>query len=65
MFSDSLKDATQQNHRELEKLIIPKIKAIQCEQDYVNLLKLFYSYFGGLEVRVQAVLGRADYWRGL
>lgn len=56
MFSDTLKEETQQNHVDLEKKIVPRIKAIQSEQDYITLLKLFYSYFGALETLVQSVL---------
>ncbi|MES3016491.1 MAG: biliverdin-producing heme oxygenase [Bacteroidota bacterium] len=56
MFSDTLKDATQQNHQDLEKIIVPKIRSIRSEPDYVNLLNLFYSYFGGLEARVQSAV---------
>lgn len=56
MFTDILKESTQQNHLELEKKIIPKLRSIRSESDYVSLLNLFHSYFGGLELKVQSVL---------
>ncbi len=49
MFSEKLKEETKTNHQRLEHLLIPKIKSIKTTDDYLWLLRVFYSYFGALE----------------
>jgi len=53
MIADQLKEFTRADHQHLEKLIISKIKNIRNNEDYVNILQLFYGYFGALEERIQ------------
>lgn len=49
MLSEKLKEETKQNHQILEKALVGNLKAIRDKEAYVELLKLFYGYFGGLE----------------
>jgi heme oxygenase len=49
MFTDTIKIATLENHQQVEKLLVGKMKNIRSTEDYVELLKMFYSYFSGLE----------------
>lgn len=49
MLSTKLKEETKNNHQILEKALVSHLKAALTVQQYVNLLKLFYGYFGGLE----------------
>jgi heme oxygenase len=56
MLSDKLKEETKHNHQILEKALIGNLKAIRSQQEYANLLKLFYGYFGGLETRINETI---------
>lgn len=56
MFSERLKEETKENHQALERLLIPRIKAIKTKDDYSSLLSLFYKYFGGLEQKIDRVV---------
>jgi len=56
MLSDKLKEATQTNHQQLEKALVGRMKATRSEQEYIDLLKIFYSYFGGLEIMINQVI---------
>jgi len=53
MISDQLKEQTKSNHQSLEKKLIGKMRAMRNKQDYIDLLTIFYSYFGGLEQLIQ------------
>lgn len=57
MISELIKENTQAQHQALESAMIRRIKAIEQPADYVEILKVFYSYFGGLERRIQEKLG--------
>ncbi|QES87646.1 biliverdin-producing heme oxygenase [Rhizosphaericola mali] len=48
-----LKENTVVAHQELEKLIVANLKEIRNTKDYVNFLKLFYSFFVGLESAIE------------
>ncbi len=52
MLSENLKKETLANHQQLEKMLVVKMKSIRSPQDYVDLLQLFYTYFGGLETLI-------------
>ncbi|WP_454804142.1 biliverdin-producing heme oxygenase [Mucilaginibacter phyllosphaerae] len=56
MLSDKLKEETKTNHQILEKALVGQLKAVRTTQEYANLLKLFYGYFGGLETRINEVI---------
>jgi heme oxygenase (biliverdin-IX-beta and delta-forming) len=49
MLSEILKEKILIKHQELEKKLVVKMRAMSTIDDYVLLLQLFYSYFGGLE----------------
>lgn len=55
MLSTTLKEETKDLHVALEKAMVPMIKDIRVREDYVKVLELFYSYFGGLEKKVETV----------
>lgn len=57
MIADLIKENTHAQHQSLEALMIRQIKAIKDAGDYIELLKIFYSYFGGLETRIDATIG--------
>lgn len=52
MLSETLKEETKDLHVALEKVMVPMIKNIRGNQDYVKVLELFYSYFGALERKI-------------
>jgi len=64
MFTNKIKEATLQNHQQTEKVLVGKMKSMRSKQDYINLLNLFYGYFGGLELHIERyinVSNLADY----
>ncbi len=52
LLSQQLKEETVTTHRQLEGMMIPAIKNIQTREDYIQLLLLFYTFFGGLELLI-------------
>lgn len=56
MLSITLKEETKDLHVALEKAMVPMIKGIQTSEDYVKVLGLFYSYYGGLENRLGKIV---------
>ncbi len=56
MLNERIKSATKNGHQELEKEVIYRIKAIENNKDYAELLKYFYSYFLTLEASIEAHL---------
>ncbi|MCJ8210851.1 biliverdin-producing heme oxygenase [Mucilaginibacter sp. RS28] len=52
MLADVIKEQTTAHHQGLEKKIISRLKSLSSAEDYINLLQLFYSYFGGLEDQI-------------
>jgi heme oxygenase len=52
MLADHLKTETLLNHQQLEKLLVGRMKAIRSKEEYLQLLQLFYGYFGGLEKKI-------------
>jgi heme oxygenase len=60
MLADQLKTDTLENHQQLEKMLVVRMKAIRSAADYANLLQLFYSYFGGLEEKIDQYIGNAE-----
>jgi heme oxygenase len=50
--SQELKQYTQKNHLQLEKVMVNEIHKITSELGYVLFLKIFYGYFAGLEVNI-------------
>lgn len=52
MLSEKLKENTKQYHQLLEKKMVVKMKSITTLSEYVQLLSLFYSFFGGLELSI-------------
>lgn len=59
MLAEQLKKDTLTNHQQLEKMLVVRMKAIRTKQDYINLLQLFYSYFGGLERSIDRHLDKS------
>src|SRR6202012_3931779 len=60
MFTDQLKEATLSNHQQTEKQLILRMKAMRSIDAYVSLLQMFYSYFGGLEQKINAFVGEQN-----
>lgn len=58
MLSDKLKEETKTNHQILEKALVGKLKAIRSVEEYADLLKLFYGYFGGLEIKINQSINK-------
>jgi heme oxygenase len=56
MLTDKLKELTKTNHQLLEKKLVAKMRSLRGNDDYINLLGIFYSYFGGLEKLMQSHL---------
>lgn len=49
MFSELLKKSTREEHAELEKELVARIRKIQDLNDYANLLRLMYGYYKPLQ----------------
>ena len=56
MLTEKIKDATLAYHQETEKILTQKLRNMRSVQDYVAVLSLFYSYFGGLEKQTDAYI---------
>lgn len=52
MLAENLKEQTLRYHQQLEKKLVSQIKGLTTKEDYLQLLQLFYGYFGGLEDRI-------------
>ena len=48
--SEKLKEGTKNNHQNLEKELLKRLKIIRSSNEYAELLTHFYSFFGGLEL---------------
>lgn len=60
MLSEKLKTETLANHQQLEKMLVSSMKAMRSTEDYINLLQLFYTYFGGLETLINKHIGQSQ-----
>ncbi|MFD2940245.1 biliverdin-producing heme oxygenase [Flavobacterium notoginsengisoli] len=49
MLSTIIKEATKTGHQETEKKVVLRIKNINNDLDYIELLKCFYAYFNAVE----------------
>jgi heme oxygenase (biliverdin-IX-beta and delta-forming) len=64
MLTEKIKTATQQYHQQTEKILIGKMKSMRSLNDYSDILKIFYGYFGGVEQRIDQYINPtnlADY----
>jgi heme oxygenase len=59
MLTEMLKEQTKSNHQKLEKKLVNKMRSMRTVTDYTDLLRLFYSYFGGLEKMIKLHLDQA------
>lgn len=60
MFTDKLKEETLTQHQQVEKTLVGKMKAIRSAGDYIDLLKIFYGYFGGLEQKIKSYINQSQ-----
>ena len=60
MFTDTIKEATSQIHQQTEKVLVGKMKSMRSKQDYIDLLNLFYGYFGGLEKYIERYVNASN-----
>ncbi len=49
-----LRERTGKQHQELERVLIPSIKAVNTPDAYIKLLQLFYGYYYPLEQHIAA-----------
>ncbi|UOE52526.1 biliverdin-producing heme oxygenase [Mucilaginibacter sp. SMC90] len=56
MIQDVLRDRSAVAHRQLEKIVVSRLKAIKNKEDYADLLKYFYAYFSRLEQVIEPYL---------
>jgi len=49
MIQEELRKQTAAAHQQLEKLVVARLKNIRNNEDYADLLKIFYAYFSRLE----------------
>ena len=47
-------------HQQVEKTLVSKMKAIRSKDDYIDLLKIFYGYFTGLEQKIKPYINQGD-----
>lgn len=55
--SEKLKSYTRLSHQELEKTLVGEMRAIQTKTHYIELLQLFYNYFGAIEKQINLFIG--------
>jgi heme oxygenase len=60
LLSDQLKTRTLAPHQELEKALITRMRAMRGTDNYIDLLQVFYRYFGALEDRITLFIGSAE-----
>lgn len=60
MFTDKIKEATLEYHQQTEKILVGKMKSMRSKDDYIDLLKIFYSYFGGLEQKTRQYINQEN-----
>ena len=48
-----VKNATEENHKETEHLLLPRLSAIKNAVEYASILAMFYGYFSPVEDRIQ------------
>jgi heme oxygenase len=58
--SEKLKSYTWSNHQESEKLLIARMRKIRNKAQYIELLQLFYNYFGAIEAQISGHLGSSQ-----
>lgn len=56
MLNERIKSETKHGHQVLEKLVVQRLKAVQNNHDYAEVLKYFYAYFRELENDIAAQL---------
>jgi heme oxygenase len=56
MIADQIKNDTNTHHQALEVMMIRQLKSMNSTSDYIDILEIFYSYFGGLELQIKAHL---------
>lgn len=61
MLTEKLKEITQENHLNLERKLVAKMKLISAPSEYGALLSAFYSFFGGLELGIERYLGENEF----
>ncbi|NLN25649.1 MAG: biliverdin-producing heme oxygenase [Bacteroidetes bacterium] len=54
MLRDLLKERTFAAHQATEGIVIRKVKEIDNEADYIELLRCFYSFFHGMEEKLSS-----------
>ena len=54
MLNEQIKKQTKDGHQTLEKLVVQRLKSIQNNEDYADLLKYFYAYFLNIEKGIAA-----------
>lgn len=57
MLSERLKEETHKAHIEVEKLIIPRLKKLDSNCSYAQLLNVFYGYFNPVEQQIEQQIG--------
>lgn len=53
MIQEELRKQTAAAHQQLEKLVVSRLKNIRSNEDYADLLKIFYAYFNRLEEAIR------------
>lgn len=56
MLREILKEETKVAHQKTEATVIRKLKKVNTENDYIELLKCFYSYFSAVEKEISPFL---------
>lgn len=54
---EQLKTETLNNHQQLEKNLILRLKGMESSSDYVRILQIFYGYFSALEDQIKNYIG--------
>lgn len=57
MLSERLKNETADVHQQLERTLIPVLKNMRQQEEYVRLLKTFYSFYLPIEQKLDLHLG--------
>ncbi|HEY0676730.1 MAG TPA: biliverdin-producing heme oxygenase [Chitinophagaceae bacterium] len=61
MIAENLKEATNESHAALEKLVIAKIRQTNSSDRYLHLLEMFYGFYKPVEEQIDSHIDRAHF----
>lgn len=51
--TDIIKESTKEVHTDTELLLIPRLKSLKSNEEYAEIIKMFYGFFAPLEKKIE------------